>query len=273
MSAPTDFDDLARRLVDLAESAGPWDDPLPEVRRRAAELASDPDSGSAESPIFRAPTAARATRRPRGWLRSIDLTLAASAAVIVGLVVGVGWLFHAGGPSAEKSSSGGPVMASMAAGAGSTAGGTSADSRPAPQSAASATACGWPASTSAVVLQAPARVRSGATVSLSVRLTGPAAAVYSPIVVVLSQGRVVGHLWVQVIPPGPRVRPSSPTAARATLTGTLRRGTCAQATAPWQGSPSPRGLALPPGRYQLIAVSAAAGQPVGSAPVTVTVIR
>ncbi len=272
MSAPTDFDDLARRLVDLAESAGPWDDPLPEVRRRAADLASDPHSGSAESPIFRAPTATRAARRPRGWLRSIDLTLAASVAAIVGLVVGVGWLFHAGGPSSEKSSAG-TEMASMAAGASTTAGGVTADNRPVPRSAASATACGWPASTSAVTLQAPARVRSGATVSLSVRLTGPAAAdVYSPIVVVLSQGRVVGHLWVQVIPPGPRVRPSSPTAARATLTGTLRRGTCAQATAPWQGSPSPRGLALPPGSYQLIAVSAAAGQPVASAPVSVTVI-
>lgn len=269
MTRPDLDDDLTRRLVDLADSAGPWDDPLPEVLRRAAELASAPASGPTESSTFRAPTAARARR---GRLRSIDPTLVASAAAVVAVVAGVGWLLHAGGPSSEKASSGGPAMASMAAGASGTGGGASADNRTTPQSAASAAGCAWPAPTSAVKLTAPANVRSGAAVSLGVRLTGSAAAdVYSPLVVVLNKGQVVGRLVPTVIPPGPRLRPSSPTAASYPLTGTLRRSTCAQATAQAHGPQTPQGLALPSGRYQLVAVAQAAGATVVSAPITVTI--
>ena len=236
MTRPDLDDDLTRRLVDLADSAGPWDDPLPEVLRRAAELASAPASGPTESSTFRAPTAARARR---GRLRSIDPTRWPAPPRSSRSWPGWVGCIHAGGPSSEKASSGGPAMASMAAGASGTGGGASADNRTTPQSAASAAGCAWPAPTSAVKLTAPANVRSGAAVSLGVRLTGSAAAdVYSPLVVVLNKGQVVGRLVPTVIPPGPRLRPSSPTAASYPLTGTLRRSTCAQADR--AGARSPR---------------------------------
>jgi hypothetical protein len=93
-------------------------------------------------------------------------------------------------------------------------------------------------------------------------------------VVVVSQGQVVGRLVPTSIPPGPSLRPSSPAPQNTTVTGTLRRSTCAQALAAFQsGVPRVAGSALPPGRYQLFAVATAAGARVAGAPVTVTVNR
>jgi hypothetical protein len=273
MSLGPELDDLARRLIDLADSAGPWDDPLPEIRRRAAVMTTD--STSSVSTAFRSPTPAR---RPRGWLHSVDLAMLAAIAAVVTLVAGLGWVISAGqGGGSDKASSGGAMLASTAAGSAGTAAQTRAGQGRAVPSPASAAGCAWPAPTSAVTLRADARVQSGASVVVGVRLTGRAAAdVYSPLVVAVQNGRVVGRLVPTFIPPGPSLRPSSPTSTSATLTGTLRRSTCAQAIAGAHRPQVPRGLALPPGRYQLIAVASGvttSATTVVSAPVTVTVVR
>jgi hypothetical protein len=277
MSAGPELDEIARRLVDLAESAGPWDDPLPEVRRRiaasAADPVADPDPVSTGSSVFRSP---RPARRARRWLRSIDPAKAVAAAAVVMLVAGLGWLIHSGGPtSTKKSSSAGPVLASSAASAaGSAAEPSRGKNSTRAGTAAAASGCVWP-QTPAVTLRAPAHVRSGAVVSVNVRRSGTAAAdVWSPLVVVVSRGQVVGRLVPTVIPPGPGLRPSSPAPQNTTVTGTLRRSTCAQALAAFQSRvPRVAGSVLPPGRYQLFAVATAAGARVVGAPVTVTVMR
>jgi hypothetical protein len=273
MSAGPELDDIERRLVDLADSAGPWDDPLPEIRRRAAAMTADSDPVAGGSSVFRPPGGGRTSRR---WFRSVDPEKAVAAAAVVALVAGLGWLIHSGGPSSEKSSSAAPALASSAAGAaGSAAPSSAAQGQSVPGPGATAALCVWPAPTSAVSLRAPARVRTGAVLSVGVRLTGSAAAdVYSPLVVVLSKGRVVGRLVPTLIPPGPNLRPPSPTVTTTTVTGTLRRSTCTQVTASFRSRvPRAAGSVLPPGRYQLFAVATAAGARVASFPVTVTVIR
>jgi hypothetical protein len=293
MSAGPDLEDIARRLVDLAEAAGPWDDPLPEIRRRAAAStasavdpaasaasAVDPTASAADadpvptgSSVFRSP---RPSRRSQRWFRSIDPVQVGAAAAVVALVAGLGWLIHSGGTtSSQKASSAGPVFASSAAGAAGSAqapSGTLGQTRAG--TANSAAGCVWPP-TPAVTLRAPAHVRSGAVTSVSVRRSGTAAAdVWSPLVVVVSNGRVVGRLVPKTVPPGPNLRPSSPPPQSTTVTGTLRRSTCAQALAAFQSRvPRVAGSVLPPGRYQLFAVATAAGARVAGAPVTVTVTR
>ena len=323
--------DLSRRLAELAESGGPWDDPLPEIRRRAenasatARLTADPTSPQPDPmspqpqtqteteplpPATRAPAgpqpqsqsqprpsatrapagpssvtrssvtftaAARsstATRRPHRWLPVGHPATVGAAAAVVALVAGLGWLIHAGGPApSEKSATQGSAHVS-----GSAAGAAGARTSAGDSATTTAVSCVWPDPTSAVILRAPARVRTAVMTSVAVRLSGPALSIRSPLIVALSRGQVVGRLVSTFIPPGPRS--SSPPALSADLTGTLRRSTCAQALAA-RGSEaltsSPR-PALPPGRYQLVAVTTmnpATMNPATmvSAPVTVTVVR
>ena len=93
MTAGPDLDEISRRLVELAESAGPWDDPLPEVHRRAAGLTTD--SESTESPVFRSPAAVRRS------LRWVNPSLVASAAAVV-TAVGTGSITGTSKPEASR---------------------------------------------------------------------------------------------------------------------------------------------------------------------------
>ena len=309
MTGAPELADLGARLADLADSGGPWDDPLPEIYRRAANPsapadqapaagATGPDPSVTDSPVVpsspvqsspaRSPhtfshtfsAAGRSsamTRRSRGWLRATDPVKVGAAASVVALVAGVGWLIHAANPAAsEKSASRGQAQPASAAALTSAAGAASqgipADGRSA---AASEFSCAWPDPTSAVTLRAPARVRTGAAVSVDVRLSGPAVGITSPLIVAMSRGRVVGRLVPTVVPPGSAPRSSPPQALSADLTGTLRPSTCTQAVAASRSGArtSSSGTVLPAGRYRLIAVVAANRALLVSAAVTVTVTR
>lgn len=277
MTGAPELADLGARLADLADSGGPWDDPLPEIYRRAANPASPVQSAPARSSdrFSAAARSSAATRRSRAWLRAADPVKVGAAAAVIALVVGVGWLIHAANPAAsEKSSSRGQAQPASAAALTSAAGAAS-PGIPADGRSASEFSCAWPDPTSAVTLRAPARVRTGAAVSVDVRLSGPAVGITSPLIVAMSRGRVVGRLVPTVVPPGSAPRSSPPQALSADLTGTLRPSTCTQAVAASRSGArtSSSGTVLPAGRYRLIAVVAANRALLVSAAVTVTVTR
>lgn len=276
MSGAPELDDLARRLADLADSAGPWDDPLPEVYRRAASTVP-PGRGSAA-----VLSSARTRARRRWWPTSLNLVTVASAAAVVSLVALLGWVILSGGGATDSKSSSseaaGTGHGSSGAGAG---GGQRSSAQPHPEDRTKAAGslpgygCGWSAPSAALGLTAPARVRTGAAFTLHVRV-GPTAGteVAPPVVAVLRDRRFVGRLVPSTVRPGPRVRTMPARSHTRVLTGTLRASTCAQLTALTRPSAGPRplaGLALTPGRYQLIVVATGTAGTVVSAPVTVTV--
>jgi hypothetical protein len=286
-----DLLELHRQLTDLADSAGPWDDPMPEVRRR----------------VVMTPTP---TRVPRRWLPAAvsPLTLGSAAAAVL-VVVGAGWLIHGSGN--DRKTSAASSQAAAAAGGrsaaptaraipysqlsrlpaphttasntqlrGTTAPGTTA---PATPSVSGATpqprgpeACVAGTVSSSLTLTAPSEIGAGARVQVAVRAGGTTQG-STPIVLVRSGAGVVGRLVPAAVVP--RAHPTPPRRvdeAVTTIVGTLQRvaAVCGQSPARTVPAETPDALgSLPAGEYQLIAVSDLNGSFVLSAPTTIVVTR
>ena len=249
----TELDDLHRRLADLADAVGPWDDPLPEVRRRVESARRHP-----------------ATTH-RQWLAGTNwgAVLAAAAAVII---VGFGAVLLAHTPRPSTKAASGGVAAPDAA---------SRASCPAIAGAASAVGT--------LTLSAPSRFETDRSVRVQVRFVPGATA--TPVtlgglrVYVLSGGAVVGQLDP---PAGLPIAVSA--AAPVSVAGVFHRAPFGATCAAADGHPSGAGSEtarsatarlLPPGHYELVAVigyssgvgpSSAEVSTVVSDPVDITVI-
>lgn len=290
--------EIARRLHELADSAGPWDDPMPEIRRRAADavlepgnvltlpgrLASVDDSADAADDADADDASSWDAKVIRPDLRRIGWKVpAAAAAVVLGIsgIVGLAKLIPQS-DSAKSSSTSADAYSAAGDAGGARAAGTQSQ-RPSAASASSAAAstpssaaasstasgrlsCGPSVHDAAVTLAAPAQVRAGGraatvvSVGASLRLSGADLQVY---VVGTGSDVVIGALrGTTATVTG---SPSYP------LSGTLRRWSCADGDAPSRLSAAAR--ALPAGSYRLVAVLLPADgtMPVVSAPVPVRI--
>lgn len=277
-----ELEDLPRRLAELAESGGPWDDPLPEVRRRV-------DAADA--------TTRAAVLSPRRWRITGPTVLALAAALV--LVVGLGALLQHKPTPSEKSSSAAARAAAPANGSasngsasnGSAAGGNAGGGR---DSAASGV-CGplgrydLTRTVGTLSLSAPSRVGRGRPLTvqaLLMRVGSTAPATVADLrVFVLTGGRVVGELATTsapvpttAVPPG-AIRHLSATGALGPSDG---NAVCAPPTrqgrppSPGLPQPSPSRQPVPPGDYQLVAAlavqaSASGAGVVLSQPIDITV--
>lgn len=249
-------EDLHERLGDLADSGGPWDDPLPVVLDRA-----------------RAERRTASSRRRRRWhetpgLRRM-LAVAATLAIIGGAGAGL-WQLGSGGGSSAKSSSA-PGSGKRDAAGSSAAGGVEArPHRPAhdaPPSCGSVPVSSGPAAGTATLSVRLLRSATGAVTGVRPQLHNPAglpviAATGSTRVVVVAGAHVVAS-WVSAPAVGNQEQPSAGLRAAP-----LPTTACSQ-----PGAATP----LPAGRYAVIvavgyrtAVDATAGVIV-SVPVAITV--
>lgn len=215
MSAP---DELRRRLIDLADAAGPWDDPLPEVRRRAEAAA-----------------ASKAHPDRRRWLASTDWTIVLAAAAVAVIAVGLGaFLVNSGGPESAKTSSAAGGMAQRA---------TSDAAAPCPLLRPQ-----FAAASDAVRVIAPVRVVAGQLATVRVRLAADAGAAAGPMrVYVVQDGAVVARLDPATAPSSrspsstsARSAPSAPSASARELsaTGAFTRTTASAECAVASGASS-----------------------------------
>ena len=282
--------EISRRLHELADSGGPWDDPLPAVRRSIAAPPVDVDATVLELPLpggrpdlsepdedWNAPVSDR-DRRRFAW----KVPAAAAAVVLVlGGIVGLARLLPQG-DSAEKSS------ASAAAGqapAGSGLSGTSAaaggsagspptttserTSHAGPPVAVPTRYAGFTCSPVArrvgtlKLRQVPDRVLGGTAANVTAQVTVSVAEPRPDIEVYVVGARtdaVIGALRAhQALSAAATGGPAS-----YALVGRLGRWSCSDGNAPSHSTlPAP---ALPPGSYRLVAVLL----PRGSAPAQIS---
>jgi hypothetical protein len=239
---PFDEGDLRRRLVDLADGAGPWDDPLPEVLHRSA-LAAPP------------------SRLASRWWRAPHTLLVAAAVVLLALVGG-GWLLNSTTTPQNDTSA---------------AGGSAGMQAQAAKCVPSVVKSGSPAaqpSTASVQLTSALRVRTGAATRVSIQLPARTPAGAAVELVVLDQsGAAVGRLDTAGVGGPNQIRVTGSTIA----TGVLRAsppscGTATGGTAAATGAGAP----LAPGRYFLVALAtfvdqSGAAHRLASAPSPITV--
>ena len=257
-----DLVELKRQLIDLADSAGPWDDPMPRVRQQAVMT----------------PPATRLPRRR--WPAALDPVKLATVAAVAVVAVGAGWLIRdgdggSGGASSEKAASGGgPGSASSAAAAADSAQPPKASRR----TSGTAGSCAVPTTTSQqLALTTPARATLDSVIRVRVRLRADASLSHTGILV-FSHGLVVGRLAPISTVTLPGARPTLTGGASAIvqqLVGRLVYAPVPECDPPGTSkAPHPSALRdgpLPAGTYQLAATAQGRGPVQRSAPITVVI--
>ncbi len=236
-------DDLHARLTDLADSAGPWDDPLPDVLARAAE--------ERRTPLEQRRTTPSAPRRRWHELPAVRRSLGAAATIAVIAAAGAG-MWHlasngqrsqSGRPAVDSGRSGRQVPASRSAagnaGGGAAGTGGGRDATPNASCAAISVRSGAAAATLSAQLS---RSATGAVTGVRPQLSLPAGAAA---ITTTGSVRVIVRRGAQVV------------AGSSTSAPPVRVTSRAPATWPVIGVPTAcagpaAGRQLPAGDYTLV---------------------